>query len=73
MDASLIVAGAHLLSRVDQTKSPPMVSFLFGDLTSINLEHLFDDLFILKDRFKALGMRYRGSGVYLADLHKARE
>ncbi len=41
---------------------------MLGEPTSINLEHLFDDLFKLKDRFKALGMEIKDGKVYLPDL-----
>jgi len=41
---------------------------MLGEPTSINLEHLFNDLFELKDRFKALGMVIKDGQVYLPDL-----
>lgn len=39
-----------------------------GEPTSIFLEHLFDDLFRLRDNFKALGMVLKNGVVYLPDL-----
>ncbi len=39
-----------------------------GELTSINLEPLFEDLFKLRDNFKALGMVIKDGEVYLPDL-----
>lgn len=36
--------------------------------THINLEHLFDNLFALKDRFENLGMAIKDDKVYLPDL-----
>ena len=41
-----------------------------GELTHINLEHLFDDLFRLRDRFKELGMVIKDGQVYLPDLEE---
>jgi len=41
-----------------------------GELTHINLEHLFDDLFRLRDRFKELGMVIQDGQVYLPDLEE---
>ena len=41
---------------------------MLGDLTSISLEHLFDDIFRLRDNFKALGMILKDGEVYLPDL-----
>lgn len=40
---------------------------LLGDLKSINLEHLFDDLFRLKKKFEALGMVIKDNRVYIPD------
>ena len=39
-----------------------------GDPTGIFLEHLFDDLFELRDRFKELGMFIEDGEVHLRDL-----
>ena len=44
------------------------MSLLLGEPTSIFLEHLFDDLFRLRDNFKALGMVFKDGEVYLPDL-----
>ena len=41
-----------------------------GEPTSIILEHLFADLFLLKDRFEALGMTIKDGKVYLADIEE---
>jgi hypothetical protein len=61
--------GSDSLKRVYQVKTPVIrLRLLLGDLTSISLEHLFDDLFKLKDRFKALGMEIKDGKVYLPDL-----
>ena len=40
----------------------------YGEPTSINLEHLFDDLFKLKKKFEALGMVIKDGTIYLPDL-----
>lgn len=39
-----------------------------GEPAHINLELLFNDLFLLRDRFKELGMTIKDDEVYLADL-----
>jgi hypothetical protein len=39
-----------------------------GEPTHINLELLFNDLFLLRDRFKELGMTIKDGEIYLADL-----
>ena len=44
------------------------MDIFLGELTSINLEHLFDDMFILRARFKKLGMVIKDGNVYLPDL-----
>lgn len=44
------------------------MSAIRGDLTGIFLEHLFDDLFELRDRFKELGMFIEDGEVHLRDL-----
>ncbi|MDK2899432.1 MAG: hypothetical protein PWQ10_619 [Patescibacteria group bacterium] len=41
-----------------------------GELASINSEHLFDNLFVLRDRFKELGMVIKNGEVYLPDLEE---
>ena len=41
---------------------------LYGEPAHINLELLFNDLFLLRDRFKELGMTIKDDEVYLADL-----
>ena len=46
------------------------VSVFHGEPTSIILEHLFDDLFTLRDRFKELGMVIKGGKVYLPDVEE---
>ena len=43
---------------------------LLGEPPSIILEHLFDDLFTLRDRFKELGMVIKGGKVYLPDVEE---
>ena len=61
--------GFELSARVYQVKTPVIrLRLLLGEPTSINLEHLFDDLFKLRDRFKALGMDIKDGKVYLPDL-----
>ena len=40
----------------------------FGEPTHINLELLFNDLFLLRNRFKELGMTIKDGEIYLADL-----
>ena len=61
--------GFELSARVYQVKTPVIrLRLLLGEPTSINLEHLFDDLFKLRDRFKALGMEIKDGEVYLPDL-----
>lgn len=42
----------------------------FGEPTSINVEFLFRDLFVLRDRFKELGVVIKNSEVYLPDLEE---
>ena len=44
--------------------------FYFGEPTHIILEHLFDDLFTLRDRFKELGMVVKDGKVYLPDVEE---
>jgi hypothetical protein len=44
-----------------------------GEPTSINLEHLFSDLFKLKERFEDLGMIIKDGKVYLPDLEELRD
>lgn len=41
---------------------------LYGEPTNINMELLFRDLFVLRDRFKELGMVIKNGEVYLPDL-----
>jgi len=41
---------------------------LYGEPAHINLELLFNDLFLLRDRFKELGMTIKDGEIYLADL-----
>lgn len=43
---------------------------LYGEPTNINLELLFHDLFVLRDRFKELGMVIKNGEVYLPDLEE---
>lgn len=42
----------------------------FGEPTHINLEHLFNNLFVLRDKFEALGMVIKDGKVYLLDLEE---
>ena len=44
------------------------MGIFLGDPTGIFLEHLFDDLFELRDRFKELGMFIEDGEVHLRDL-----
>ena len=63
-----------------KNSSPPEVNELFqirteykppyGEPTSINVEFLFRDLFVLRDRFKELGVVIKNSEVYLPDLEE---
>ena len=58
-------------SMINQVKTPVFrLRLLLGELTHINLEHLFDDLFRLRDRFKELGMVIKDGQVYLPDLEE---
>lgn len=41
-----------------------------GDPTGIFLEHLFVDLFTLRDRFRELGMVIDSGKVYLPDMEE---
>jgi hypothetical protein len=69
---------AEINLRTHEKSSLPDVNELFlirtslkstyGEPTSIFLEHLFDDLFLLRDNFKALGMVLKDGEVYLPDL-----
>ena len=43
---------------------------LIGEPTNINMELLFRDLFVLRDRFKELGMVIKNGEVYLPDLEE---
>lgn len=43
-------------------------NFFYGEPTHINLELLFNDLFLLRDRFKELGMTIKDGEIYLVDL-----
>lgn len=43
---------------------------LYGDLTNINVELLFRDLFVLRNRFKELGMVIKNGEVHLPDLEE---
>ena len=43
---------------------------LYGELTNINVELLFRDLFVLRNRFKELGMVIENGEVYLPDLEE---
>ena len=45
-------------------------NILYGDLTNINVELLFRDLFVLRNRFKELGMVIKNSEVHLPDLEE---
>ena len=57
------------LRRRLTTKTPLLAEGHFrGDPTGIFLEHLFDDLFELRDRFKELGMFIEDGEVHLRDL-----
>ncbi len=69
---------AEINLRTNEKSSLPDVNELFlirtslkstyGDLTSINLEHFFDNLFRMCRRFRDLGMVMKGGEVYLPDL-----
>lgn len=41
---------------------------MYGEPTSIFLEHLFDDMFTLRERFRELGMVIEDGVIYLSDL-----
>ena len=43
---------------------------LYSDLTNINVELLFRDLFVLRNRFKELGMVIKNGEVHLPDLEE---
>ena len=43
---------------------------LYGELTNINVELLFRDLFVLRNRFKELGMVIKNGEVHLLDLEE---
>jgi hypothetical protein len=45
-------------------------NILYGELTNINVELLFRDLFVLRNRFKELGMVIENSEVHLPDLEE---
>ena len=47
-----------------------MEQWLAGEPTNINVELLFRDLFVLRDRFKELGMVIKNGEVYLPDLEE---
>ena len=69
---------AEINLRTKEKSSLPEVNELFhirtaykstyGEPTSIFLEPLFDDLFRLRDNFKALGMVLKDGEAYLPDL-----
>jgi len=61
------VTGIQFLGHSTK-KAQLMLSYFRGEPTSIFLEHLFDDLFRLRDSFKALGMVLKEGEVYLPDL-----
>jgi len=61
--------GSDSLSRINQVKTPVFrLRLLLGELTSINLEHFFDNLFRMCRRFRDLGMVIKDGEVYLPDL-----
>lgn len=43
---------------------------LYGELTNINVELLFRDLLVLRNRFKELGMVIENGEVHLPDLEE---
>ena len=45
-------------------------NILYGELTNINVELLFRDLFVLRNRFKELGMVIKNGEVHLLDLEE---
>ena len=49
-------------------KTPKSLLIPNGEPAHINLELLFNDLFLLRDRFKELGMTIKDGEIYLADL-----
>ncbi len=60
-----------MLRKLYQSKYPCLGrGIYFGEPTSIILEHLFDDLFTLRDRFKELGMVVKDGKVYLPDVEE---
>lgn len=62
MQQSIIL---NLYTKKDSEES---CSLFDGEPTHINLELLFNDLFLLRDRFKELGMTIKDGEIYLADL-----
>ena len=50
------------------TQANYSLSLYRGEPTNINVELLFRDLFVLRDRFKELGMVIKNGEVYLPDL-----
>jgi hypothetical protein len=58
-----LLRSSDFLRKSTTKKAHPM-----DEPTHINLEHLFDNLFALKDRFENLGMTIKDGKVCLADL-----
>ena len=66
-----IVYRSRVIRINSQIENSPRINpraIFFGDPTGIFLEHLFDDLFELRDRFKELGMFIEDGEVHLRDL-----
>lgn len=63
-------ARVQTCAQVYQSKMPYLRgrACYFGEPTSIFLEHLFDDMFTLRERFRELGMVIEDGVIYLSDL-----
>jgi hypothetical protein len=57
-----------LVQELHEKSPPSSVSYFRGEPTGIILEHLFDDLFTLRDWFQELGMVIKNGKIYLPDL-----
>lgn len=66
----LLTAFATIRTQFLWPRKKPILwmSVFLGDLTSINLEHLFGDLFKLRDNFKELGMDMHDGVIFFPDL-----
>lgn len=85
-ESDILEAYSEMMSRTDdesvakettkqQWKNSPqnkraIPNILYGELTNINVELLFRDLFVLRNRFKELGMVIKNGEVHLLDLEE---